>query len=55
MYDVRPPHTETGLASRPLAGEAPRLPDGKDPAAVARRVVDAIEAGEHDLGAEAFT
>jgi cyclic-di-GMP-binding biofilm dispersal mediator protein len=55
VYDVRPPHTETGLASRPLAGAAPRLPAGKDPAAVARRVVDAIEAGEHDLGPEAFT
>jgi short-subunit dehydrogenase len=54
VYDVRPPHTETGLASRPLAGVAPRLPAGKDPAAVARRVVDAIEAGEHDLGPEAF-
>lgn len=54
VYDVRPPHTETGLASRPLAGDAPRLPAGKDPAAVARRVVEAIEAGEHDLGPEAF-
>ena len=28
VYDVRPPHTETGLAGRPLAGEAPRLPAG---------------------------
>lgn len=54
VYDVRPPHTDTGLASRPLAGEAPRLPAGKDPAAVARRVVEAIVAGEHDLGPEAF-
>jgi short-subunit dehydrogenase len=54
VYDVRPPHTETGLAGRPLAGEAPRLPTGKDPAAVARRVVDAVEAREHDLGPEAF-
>jgi short-subunit dehydrogenase len=54
VYDVRPPHTETGLASRPLVGEAPRLPAGRDPAAVARRVVEAIEAGEHDLGPEAF-
>ena len=54
VYDVRPPHTETGLASRPLAGEAPRLPAGKEPAAVARRIVDAVEAGEHDLGPEAF-
>ena len=24
VIDVRPPHTETGLATRPLAGEAPR-------------------------------
>ena len=54
VYDVRPPHTETGLASRPLAGEAPRLSAGKDPAAGARRIVDAVEAGEHDLGPEAF-
>jgi short-subunit dehydrogenase len=54
VYDVRPPHTETGLAARPLAGEAPRLAAGKDPAAVARRIVDAVEAGEHDLGPEAF-
>ena len=54
VYDVRPPHTETGLAGRPLAGVAPRLPQGLDPAAVASRVVDALAAGEHDLGASAF-
>lgn len=54
VYDVRPPHTETGLAARPLAGEAPRLPAGREPAAVARRVVEALEAGEQDLGPEAF-
>ncbi len=54
VYDVRPPHTETGLASRPLAGQAPGLPAGKDPADVARRIVDALVAGEQDLGADAF-
>jgi short-subunit dehydrogenase len=54
VLDVRPPHTETGLATRPLSGQAPRLPTGKDPAAVARRIVDAIAAREPDLGAEAF-
>jgi cyclic-di-GMP-binding biofilm dispersal mediator protein len=54
VYDVRPPHTETGLASRPLSGQAPRLPSGKAPAAVARRIVDAIEACEHDLGPGEF-
>lgn len=54
VYDVRPPHTETGLASRPLAGEAPRLPEGLEPAAVARRIVEALVAGEQDLAADAF-
>ena len=54
VYDVRPPHTETGLADRPLAGEVPRLPTGKDPAEVARRIVDALAGGEQDLGADAF-
>src|SRR5829696_3124968 len=52
VYDVRPPHTETGLASRPLAGRAPGLPTGKDPADVARRIVDALAAREQDLGAD---
>src|SRR5215217_4122283 len=42
VLDVRPPHTETGLATRPVAGEAPRLPQGLDPKAVAERVVRAI-------------
>ncbi len=54
VFDVRPPHTETGLASRPLAGEAPALPPGLVPADVARRIVDALAAGEQDLGADAF-
>lgn len=54
VLDVRPPHTETGLATRPLSGQAPRLPTGKDPVAVARRIVDAIASGEQDLGPEAF-
>lgn len=54
VYDVRPPHTETGLAGRPLSGEAPGLPTGLDPADVARRIVDGLAAGEHDLGADAF-
>ncbi|WP_310529987.1 SDR family NAD(P)-dependent oxidoreductase [Nocardioides sp.] len=54
VHDVRPPHTETGLATRPLTGQAPRLPQGLAPEAVARRIVEAIEAGELDLGADAF-
>ncbi|MFZ4518137.1 MAG: SDR family NAD(P)-dependent oxidoreductase [Microthrixaceae bacterium] len=39
LVDVRPPHTETGLAGRPLAGTAPRLPTGLEPGDVADLVV----------------
>ncbi len=42
VLDVRPPHTETGLAGRPLHGTAPRLPSGLDPAVVALAIADAI-------------
>ncbi|RKT77735.1 short-subunit dehydrogenase [Terracoccus luteus] len=55
VLDVRPPHTETGLATRPVAGEAPRLPRGLAPDAVAARIVAAIADDERDLPAEAFS
>ncbi|MBC7291050.1 MAG: SDR family NAD(P)-dependent oxidoreductase [Actinotalea sp.] len=54
VLDVRPPHTETGLAGRPIAGQAPRLGQGLAPDAVAARVVRAIEEGERELPAAAF-
>ncbi|MFN2319091.1 MAG: SDR family NAD(P)-dependent oxidoreductase [Dermatophilaceae bacterium] len=54
VIDARPPHTETGLATRPLAGIAPRLSQGLDPEAVARRIVQAIEDGQSDLPAADF-
>lgn len=54
VVDVRPPHTETGLATRPLAGEAPRLPPGLPPDLVARRIVQAIESDERDLPSTSF-
>lgn len=55
VCDARPPHTETGLATRPLAGAAPRLPTGLDPAAVAERIVTGIESGESEIPAAAFS
>lgn len=55
VIDIRPPHTETGLANRPIAGVAPKLPQGLEPAAVAARIVKAIVDGERDLPVESFT
>jgi len=55
VIDARPPHTETGLAGRPLHGEPPKMREGLDPAVVAERLVRAIEADERDVPASAFT
>jgi cyclic-di-GMP-binding biofilm dispersal mediator protein len=55
LIDARPPHTETGLATRPLAGAAPKLPQGLEPNAVADRIVTALRDGEKDLPSSAFT
>lgn len=55
LLDIRPPHTETGLATRPRMGTAPRLPEGLSPDAVAERIVTAITSGEKDLPSSAFT
>ncbi len=54
LVDARPPHTETGLADRPMAGAAPRLPQGLTPDAVADRVVAAVLDDEKDLPSSAF-
>jgi len=55
VIDVRPPHTETGLATRPLAGDAPRMPQGLEPAVVAERVMTAIENGDTAVASTDFT
>lgn len=54
IVDARPPHTETGLADRPIAGQAPKMPTGLDPASVARTICDAIDGDTTDLPASAF-
>ena len=54
LVDARPPHTETGLADRPIAGAAPRLPRGLEPDSVADRVMSAIVNDESDLPRGAF-
>jgi len=54
VLDARPGHTETALSLHPIAGTAPRLPTGLPPAAVAERLVQAIENGDKDLPSTAF-
>ena len=54
VIDLRPPHTETGLAQRPLCGVAPKLPQGLDPRRVADRVLRAIEDGEREVASADF-
>lgn len=54
VIDVRPPHTETGLVTRSLSGQPPKLPEGLKPQVVADRVVRAIEEGQPEVGADEF-
>jgi cyclic-di-GMP-binding biofilm dispersal mediator protein len=55
VIDARPPHTETGLATRAIAGTAPNFPQGLSPISVAQRIVSAITTGEVDLPSSAFS
>jgi cyclic-di-GMP-binding biofilm dispersal mediator protein len=55
VIDARPPHTETGLATRPLDGAAPKMPEGLAPRMVADRIVVAVERGEAVVGPGEFT
>ncbi len=55
VIDARPPHTETGLAGRPIAGTAPKLPTGLDPQGVADRIIRAVIEDETELPSTAFS
>ncbi|GAB2935901.1 hypothetical protein GCM10027047_35750 [Rhodococcus aerolatus] len=55
VLDIRPPHTDTGLADRAIAGEAPSMPNGADPDAVADRIVAALTGDERDVPSSAFS
>lgn len=54
VLDARPPHTETGLASRAIYGEAPKMKEGLAPEVVARRIVEAIYEDETELAPVVF-
>ncbi len=55
VLDVRPPHTETGLADHPIAGVSPKMPQGLEPAHVAAVICAAIDGDVADLPSGAFS
>lgn len=55
VLDARPGHTDTGLATRAVAGSAPAFGTALDPDDVAARIVRAVVDGEKDLPSSAFT
>jgi len=54
VLDARPGHTETGLASRAIAGTPPAFPQGMTAESVAMRIIAGIVQGESDLPAASF-
>ncbi len=54
FIDARPGHTESGLATRALFGEAPNFGVGLSTDAVAARIIAAIVNDEKDLPSSAF-
>ncbi|WP_328858992.1 SDR family NAD(P)-dependent oxidoreductase [Williamsia herbipolensis] len=54
VVDVRPPHTETGLVDRAIAGDPPKMPEGLSPDTVADRVIAAITGGEREVASSDF-
>lgn len=55
VVDVRPPHTETGLAGRAIAGNAPKMPKGLSPEVVADRVLAAIVGTDREVASTDFS
>ncbi|KPG75041.1 SDR family NAD(P)-dependent oxidoreductase [Frigoribacterium sp. RIT-PI-h] len=55
VLDARPGHTDTGLATRAVAGPAPAVGAARGPGAGAERIVRAIVDGEKDLPGSAFS
>lgn len=49
VLDIRPPHLDTGLETRALAGETPRLPAPRPAGEVVDLVLEAIREGKSEL------
>lgn len=49
VLDIRPPHVETGLADRALAGEPPRMPVGYPVERLVEHVLEALRADAREV------
>jgi hypothetical protein len=49
VFDVRPPHIETGLASRAIAGQAPPLKEAATIDQVVALTLDGLRNGRREL------
>lgn len=49
VFDIRPPHIETGLADRAIAGEAPAMTAAAEAGDVVAMIVDGIRDGRREL------
>jgi short-subunit dehydrogenase len=49
VFDVRPPHIETGLAGRAIAGEAPPLKEAATVEQVVALTLDGLRNGRREL------
>jgi short-subunit dehydrogenase len=49
VFDIRPPHIETGLARRAIAGQAPPMKEGAGVDELVGLVVDGIAGGRREL------
>lgn len=52
VFDIRPPHLETGLAERALAGAPPKMPPGHDIEEVVALIVRGLSEGSAELVAD---
>ena len=52
VLDIRPPHLDTGLETRALAGEPPRLPAGRPAGEVVDLVLQAIRDDKQELAVD---
>lgn len=49
VFDIRPPHMDTGLIDRALGDEPPEMPTPADPDAVVEQIVAGLRDGSRDL------